>query len=111
MKPIIGITGGLDGDSLRLRQDYVSAIVNSGGLPVVLPVYQQAAELSDLIDGLLLTGGADIPAYLYGGKDTVPEEYITLERKGEDRFRDRASEGNAPERKTDSGRLLRYAAP
>lgn len=81
MKPIIGITGGLDGDSLRLRQDYVSAIVNSGGLPVVLPVYQQAAELSDLIDGLLLTGGADIPAYLYGGKDTVPEEYITLERK------------------------------
>ena len=31
MKPVIGITGGLDGDSLRLRQDYVSAIVNSGG--------------------------------------------------------------------------------
>jgi len=81
MKPVIGITGGLDGDSLRLRQDYVSAIVNSGGLPVVLPVYQHAAELSDLIDGLLLTGGADIPADLYGGNDAVPEEYVKPERK------------------------------
>ncbi len=81
MKPVIGITGGLDGDSLRLRQDYVSAIVNSGGLPVVLPLYEQAAELSDLIDGLLLTGGADIPADVYGGNATVPDEYIRLERK------------------------------
>lgn len=81
MRPVIGITCGLDGDSLRLRQDYVSAIENSGGLPVLLPVCQPAAELSDVIDGLLLTGGADIPAELYCSGAVVPEEYIRPERK------------------------------
>jgi putative glutamine amidotransferase len=81
MKPVIGITGALDGDNFRLRHDYISAIENSGGMPVILPVCQLAAELSDLIDGLLLTGGADIPAYHYGGSDDVPKEYIKPERK------------------------------
>ncbi len=42
MKPVIGITGGLDGDNIALKQAYVSAVANDGGLPVVLPIQQQA---------------------------------------------------------------------
>jgi putative glutamine amidotransferase len=81
MKPLIGITGGIDGGVFRIRQDYISAVENSGGLPIVFPVCRQAAGLIDSVDGLLLTGGDDIPAELYGAGASVPDELIRIENK------------------------------
>lgn len=74
MKPVIGITCGLDDDSFKVRQDYISAVYNSGSIPVVLPVLEEASGLADLIDGLLLTGGGDIPADYFGGDPVIASE-------------------------------------
>ncbi|HMK61044.1 MAG TPA: gamma-glutamyl-gamma-aminobutyrate hydrolase family protein [Dissulfurispiraceae bacterium] len=81
MKPYIGITTGYEGDKLNLRCDYISAIDNSGGVPIALPVCKTPAALCSRINGLLFTGGADIIADYYRREPSVPEEYIKPERK------------------------------
>jgi len=62
MMPVIGITCGTEDNILRVRHDYVSAIYRSGGIPVLLPIIEDAGALTGVFDGLLLTGGGDIPA-------------------------------------------------
>jgi putative glutamine amidotransferase len=70
-RPAIGITIGYDRrrrDLHTLRQDYVRSVEGGGGLPLVLApgAPTDAAELLDLIDGLVLSGGSDIEPSLYG---------------------------------------------
>ena len=74
MLPIIGITcGRLQGLSWApnlltslanaVHEEYANAVFESGGVPILIPVDQNAETVSALmerIDGLLLTGGADI---------------------------------------------------
>jgi|WetSurMetagenome_2_1015567.scaffolds.fasta_scaffold00013_14 putative glutamine amidotransferase len=67
MKPVIGITASIDNDSFKVKRAYISAVADSGALPVILPVSGCAEECADIIDGLLLTGGGDIPPDYYGG--------------------------------------------
>ncbi len=93
MKPIIGITSDIDGDLFRLRQDYVSAVEKSGGLPVIIPPHppllkggrgglmDNVLQIADLIDGLLLPGGNDLSPEYYGEKISVPEECLKIVRK------------------------------
>jgi len=75
-KPLIGIT--LDAEQpggysklpwYALRQNYFSAVVAAGGLPIALPHEAELAETyAAEIDGLLITGGAfDIDPALYNG--------------------------------------------
>ncbi|MFX3675133.1 MAG: gamma-glutamyl-gamma-aminobutyrate hydrolase family protein [Paenisporosarcina sp.] len=69
MKPIIGISSNLNERVLSLSSDYVEAITKSGGVPIVIPNYQEeeeALKIVQLIDGLLLTGGGDIDPTLFG---------------------------------------------
>jgi putative glutamine amidotransferase len=74
-RPIIGVT--LDSEQpggyskypwYAVRQNYADAIVAAGGLPVALPHKADlAAHYLDLIDGLVVTGGAfDVDPALYG---------------------------------------------
>lgn len=70
-RPLIGITIGYnpkDPEIFWLRDDYVRAVETAGGLPLVLaPGFPgDAAELLDRVDGLVLTGGADVGPQLYG---------------------------------------------
>jgi putative glutamine amidotransferase len=70
-RPLIGITIGYssqDPEIFSLRDDYVRAVEKAGGLPVVLApgTPQDAAALLDHLDGLLLTGGADVDPGFYG---------------------------------------------
>jgi putative glutamine amidotransferase len=69
-RPLIGITIGYSKhpEFFTLRDDYVRAVEKAGGLPVVLaPGWPaDAAELLSKLDGLLLTGGADMDPVLYG---------------------------------------------
>jgi len=81
MRPVIGITCGFNDNVLRVRPEYVSAIENSGGIPVVLPILQNVVPLVDIIDGLLLTGGGDIPADCYHEETIVPPEYVKMETR------------------------------
>ncbi len=52
-----------------LADYYVSAVTESGMVPVMLPAGQptaQAGQLIDLVDGLVLSGGGDVDPAVYG---------------------------------------------
>lgn len=75
IRPLIGITSSISqnktGSTLcEVGQAYVHAIRRAGGLPMVIPVGVNLAELDALIgrlDGVLFTGGGDIgPQYFEG---------------------------------------------
>jgi putative glutamine amidotransferase len=71
LKPVIGITMSYDPKehSLHIPTVYVDAVLGSGGSPLLLPAigkYLAADEYLARIDGLLLSGGADIVPDAYG---------------------------------------------
>lgn len=73
MKPVIGINCDYEVKGKRpysfLYRNYSEAIIAAGGVPVLLPVIREKgdAELCvQRIDGLLLSGGDDIPPQRYG---------------------------------------------
>jgi putative glutamine amidotransferase len=90
-RPVIGICAALerarwsvwDQQAMLLPSNYVEAVQRAGGLALMLPVDARLVESPDevleLIDGLVLAGGADIDPSFYGEPahaetvDTVPE--------------------------------------
>ena len=87
MKPVIGITAGDLSSSAsdasghgrahtELREEYLEAVATAGGRPVILPTGPDTAAEQTLagIDGLILSGGADVDPGRYGERplnDTV----------------------------------------
>jgi len=72
MRPVIGMTckttDWWTGSGNGLGMDYISAIENAGGIPILLPLIQDDSRIADslnLIDGLLLPGGPDVDSLLY----------------------------------------------
>lgn len=65
---MIGITANFADDKATLAEAYYRSVLEAGGVPLLIPPYaDRDALLSTLphIDGLLLTGGADIdPRYM-----------------------------------------------
>jgi putative glutamine amidotransferase len=90
-RPVIGICTAVERarwsvweeDAFLLARSYVSAIQAAGGLVVMIPpdpeLNDRPDEVLDLLDGLILAGGADIDPSAYGAeahpetKNTVPE--------------------------------------
>lgn len=74
-RPVIGITGNFNEGQLKLLPGYFRSIEAAGGTPVVIPPRRKPdaslISLIDRIDGLLLSGGADINPILMG-EDPVP---------------------------------------
>lgn len=78
-RPIIGLTtyGQHENVTIRSRHydefyyipaKYVAAVRRAGGVPVLLPPGEMALdEWLDLVDGLLVIGGADVHPEQYGG--------------------------------------------
>jgi putative glutamine amidotransferase len=71
MRPAIGVTIGYDDRRTGLhilRQDYLRSVEQGGGLPLVLAPGrpEDAPELLDRIQGLILSGGSDVDPALYG---------------------------------------------
>lgn len=87
-KPIIGIT--LDSEEgggysplpwYALRKNYAASIINAGGVPLMLAHdASMASYYAEIIDGLVITGGAfDISPELYG----MMERHETVVTKNE----------------------------
>jgi putative glutamine amidotransferase len=90
-RPVIGICTALerarwgmwDQEAVLLSRSYVQAVQNAGALVLMLApdeqLLEQPDEALDLLDGLMLAGGADIDPTSYGAQvhpetlDTVPE--------------------------------------
>ena len=82
MKPLIGITSNFSSDDMTyVRQglgaigqewslvanDYAEAVIRSGGIPIIIPISEDEnyiKDIADKIDGLLLSGGADMDPLL-----------------------------------------------
>ncbi|MGB0574630.1 MAG: gamma-glutamyl-gamma-aminobutyrate hydrolase family protein [Alphaproteobacteria bacterium] len=90
-KPVIGIT--LDSEEpggyskfpwYAVRENYCDAVADAGGLPVPLPHQPAIANAYlDMIDGLVITGGAfDVDPALFGDK-TRHETVVTKDRRTE----------------------------
>ncbi|HEY3959186.1 MAG TPA: gamma-glutamyl-gamma-aminobutyrate hydrolase family protein [Solirubrobacteraceae bacterium] len=91
VRPTIGICTALerarwsvwDQQAVLLPSNYVEAVQRAGGFAVLLPpdphLVERPGEALDLLDGLMLAGGADIDPGAYGQAahvetvDTVPE--------------------------------------
>ncbi|NMA96001.1 MAG: gamma-glutamyl-gamma-aminobutyrate hydrolase family protein [Clostridiales bacterium] len=69
MKPIIGITCDYDYESKtsKLHENYFKAISKFDGLPILLPGnnIEDIEIILSIVDGILLTGGADIDPFYY----------------------------------------------
>lgn len=90
-KPLIGLTtyleptrfGVWDVEAAVLHGVYVDGIVAAGGVPVLLPPAGDGyVELLSVVDGLVLTGGADVDPSRYGQE---PHE-TTYTRPARDTF-------------------------
>jgi putative glutamine amidotransferase len=94
-RPVIGICGAVETARLEagvvtcdlLPRSYSVAVQRAGGLALLLPPDDGAAEapdeLLDLLDGLVLAGGADVDPGTYGAR---PHESTTGTRPERDRF-------------------------
>lgn len=81
MKPLIGISSSmglgiysmtqdnLPQEQHRLGDNYVKAIIQAGGVPVILPSWEDPAIMEAMVeglDGILLSGGGDVDPVRYG---------------------------------------------
>lgn len=105
-RPVIGICAGIeqarwsawDQEALLTPRGYVDAVQRAGGMALLLPPdpaeIEDPDEVLDLLDGLILAGGADIDPAAYGAEahpmtlGTIPERdtfEIALARRALDR--------------------------
>ena len=105
MRPIIGITTYVepatwgvwrDLPATLIPQAYVEAVTLAGGRAVLLPPDDRDADIVDVLDGLVLSGGADVAPGLYGA-DPWPATATRPDRDaGEMPLLLRALESNTP---------------
>ncbi len=91
--PVIGITSALISEEQdygtmvrhRVSADYSEAVLQAGGLPIILPPQDGTIEqILELVDGLIFTGGADIDPARYGETEIHPMTYDISDER--DRF-------------------------
>lgn len=91
--PVIGITSALISEEQdygvmqrhRVSADYSEAVLQAGGLPIILPPQDGTVnQILDLVDGLIFSGGADIDPARYGDTDVHPKTYDISDER--DRF-------------------------
>ncbi|GAB3157163.1 gamma-glutamyl-gamma-aminobutyrate hydrolase family protein [Amycolatopsis sp. NPDC004378] len=87
-KPVIGLTSYLEPakflvwetEAVLLHRVYVDCVVAAGGIPVLLPpVSAEHDRLVSTVDGLVLTGGADVEPERYG-REAHPATYTRPDR-------------------------------
>jgi putative glutamine amidotransferase len=102
-RPVVGITAALETASWVIWRDtevnisqrnYSETVAAAGGLPVLLPAEEQSAadpaELLDVLDALVLSGGADLDPASYGAE---PDPHTVGYKAERDRFEIAACRG------------------
>lgn len=91
-KPVIGIVGNIlfeQGGAFPgykrayVNNDYVEAVSNAGGVPVILPLISDKAAIKQQIknvDGIVISGGYDVNPLVYGEEPLQSLEFIYPER-------------------------------
>lgn len=73
--PVIGLTGNYQDGACTLLEGYFTSILKAGGVPFIIPPFDDTNSLINTLeslDGVLLTGGADInPLFL--GEEPIKE--------------------------------------
>jgi putative glutamine amidotransferase len=99
-RPIIGITVSIDhGERLRaghnylyVKRAYAQSVARAGGNPVLVSAELAPAAVAEICDGLVISGGDDIPPQFYGegpaaaGLRLESRERISWERQLLDLF-------------------------
>ncbi|TSI10124.1 gamma-glutamyl-gamma-aminobutyrate hydrolase family protein [Lysinibacillus sp. BW-2-10] len=82
MKPIIGITMTVIKEKYNINVPYVQSVLEAGGLPFCIPfgVEKDAAQVVEVIDGLLLTGGVDVHPHYFQEEPHPQLGEVMLER-------------------------------
>lgn len=73
--PRIGISANRKEGLSCIAETYIQAVVHAGGAPVLIPVITDIALLTEIvesIDGLIMSGGADINP-LFVNEDPIPQ--------------------------------------
>lgn len=86
-RPLIGITSSFEQVDSRAETTagftYVQAVLENGGIPVVLPTVRDEEAISRYVfelDGLVLIGGLDIPPGAYGQEKHETVKVMSQER-------------------------------
>ena len=89
MKPLVGITsyalearwGAWNLPTALIPLSYVRSVEQAGGRPLIVPPADDGVEETlDALDGLILSGGADIDPGLYGAEAHPETAMVQLER-------------------------------
>lgn len=90
-KPIIAIAGNIwieEGGMFAgmkrsyVNHEYVESITRGGGIPILLPMQKEQADIRRLVsnlDGLVLSGGYDIDSFLYGEEPSLRQGVVYRE--------------------------------
>ncbi|MBL7977792.1 MAG: gamma-glutamyl-gamma-aminobutyrate hydrolase family protein [Bacteroidetes Order II. Incertae sedis bacterium] len=87
--PVIGITTSFQSDEQQLAWVYIQAVAEAGGLPWIVPILEDeywVQELSDKLDGLVITGGPAISDGLVGQLPEDLSETHPVRREWDKRF-------------------------
>src|SRR5207237_10324592 len=87
-QPRIGITVSLDhGERLRAGHDYLyikrayaQAVAQAGGAPLLISPELAPQAVAEICDGLVISGGDDIPPALYGERASATMRHESRER-------------------------------
>lgn len=85
MKPIIGLTmsKGVINGYHAINNYYMDAVFSSGGIPINIPIVDDENDLDkylEILDGLILIGGADIWPLLYDENPIKQTNIISVAR-------------------------------
>ncbi|GAA3405793.1 gamma-glutamyl-gamma-aminobutyrate hydrolase family protein [Paenibacillus hodogayensis] len=83
MKPIIAISANYEDEYAGLKHAYADAVLQAGGIPVIVPFGLGEAEVRGLCavtSGLLLSGGPDVDPSYYGEEPLPGLGRVTPER-------------------------------
>lgn len=87
MKPIIGITTFNEVRPKKIyslvSNNYITSVQKAGGIPVLIPIGEDIENIkaySNIVDGIIFTGGADVSPLSYDENPLRQVEYISEER-------------------------------
>ncbi len=75
-RPVIGLSVNISEETSRLHEAYVRAVTDAGGVPLLLPACDDprtVRRMLERVDGVILTGGADIGGE-YFGEETLADK-------------------------------------